>query len=346
MKTTSLLLVICLLFLSSCNNDCPPEPLNNTDIAGFIDGSTGILFTTPDYKQDVLASLEATPHEGLLYKMPVFEIEETQVYLLFEIAEVPDPEQYMGYKHEDDCYEYLFDEFRTELMDIIELNNDNLEDQFILACGDLAGKLDAEEKEKEKNEKGKEQDALKNLEKKKEARKGFKKKLAENGKEKAEAIKAKLNNGDKDGAKEKAGELADESKEDFYFHFGYEFCPDWKFGLDLKYYYTPQPTPIPPEVINEFTKNNIRYKVYKDADCGDEGTPPYFMCYRMSSFDTLLPDPEIWITHEELPRKNCERGTGFCVEQEVVLTLTKHYSDAACTRLIGVYPNKGFACFD
>jgi hypothetical protein len=346
MKTTILIFAIGMLLLFGCNNDCPPEPLTNNDIAGYIDGSTGILFTSPEYREDVLASLDATPHEDLLYKMPVFKIDETQVYLLFEIAEVPDPAQYMGYKQEDDCYKYLFDEFRTELMDLIELNEDNLEDRFILACGDLAGKLDAEEKEKEKNEKGKEQDALQNLEKKNVAKAAFKKKLAENGKEKAGAVKNKLNNGDKEGAKEKAGELADETEQEFYLDFGYDLCPDWNLKLGLKYYYTPQPTPIPPEIINEFTRKNIRYKVYKDADCGDEGTPPYLTCYRWLSTDTLLPDPEIWITHEKLPRKNCERGTGFCVEQEVVLTLTKHYSDAACTRLIAVYPDKGFACFD
>ncbi len=346
MKTTTLLLAVAILFIVSCNNNCPPGPLTNDDIAGYIDGSTGILFTTKTDKKDVLTKLDASPHEGSSYKMPVFEIENQPVYLLFEIAEVDHPGEFINYQHSDYCFQELFIDFENELMEIIERNEANLEDQFIIACGDVIGQIGEEEEAKENIRKGKEKEALDKLKEKKENKKKLKKELAETAKKKGQEAKEALNNGDIDEANEKAKELVDETKYKFNLKYKYDYCDDWQLRLDYDYYWTQTPTTIPPELINEFSKDNIRYKVYKSAKCGDSYTPPYFTCWQWHSLDTLRPAPSIWNTVEELPRKNCERGTAFCVEQEVVIALDKDYSDSLCSRLISVRPVKGFACFD
>jgi len=345
MKTSNQLLAMCLLFLFSCNN-YPPVPLTNDDIAGYIDGSTGILFTTKTDRKDVLANLEASQHEGSLYKMPVFEIENQPVYLLFEVAEVENPDEFINYQHSDYRFQELFIDFENELMDIIERNEANLADQFIIACGDVLGQIGEEEESRENIRKGKEKEALDKLKEKKESKKKLKKELAETAKKKGQEAKEALNNGDKDGAKEKAKELKEEMKFKYFEYFNWDWCPDLDLKLKYGYFYKDLSDTIPPELINEFSKDNIRYKVYKSAKCGDSFTPPYITCWKTLPIDTIRPAPAVWNTIEQLPRKNCERGTAFCVEQEVVIALDKDYSDSLCTRLINVRPIKGFACFN
>ena len=346
MKSHALLLTICIFFILSCKNDCPPDQLTNDDIAGYIDGSTGILFTTKTDRQDVLANLEASPHKGSLYKMPVFEDENNQVYLLFEIAEVDKPGEFINYRRSDICFQELFIDLENELVEIIERNDENLADQFIIACGDALGQIGNQEEANVNVKKGKEQEALDQLKEKKENKKKLKNEIAETAKKKGqEAIEA-LNNNDEEGAKKKAEELKDELKFKYYEYFKWDWCPDMGLKLKYGYFYKDLTDTIPPpELINEFAKDNIRYKVYKSAKCGNSFTPPYFSCWKFEPIDSI-PAPVVWNTVEELPRKNCERGTAFCVEQEVVLALDQTYSDSLCTRLINVKPIKGFACFN
>lgn len=338
-------------FLISCSNnkDCPPVPLGDNEIAGYVDGKINTLFTTEKDKDDVLASLDASPHLGETYKMPVFEVENNQVYLLFNIMEVDQPAAYMNLEYGDYCYASIFNQLEMELYDLIELNEDNLADQFIIACGDAIGEIADKEKEKNaKAKKGEEKDAIKKLKENEKAKKETKKDISKTAKEKGNEAKEKLNNGDKDGAKEKAKELADECKEKvkLKFNFGWEFCEDWEFKLDLGYWWNPVPAEIPPELINSFTKDFIRYRVYKDADCGPGPPTIDFGCWKLGQLDTIPPVRSIWETTEHLPRKVCVRGTGFCVEQEVVIANVKQYSDSLCSRQIHVYPIMGFSCFD
>ena len=346
MRLSSLLLAALTFCFHSCNNDCPPDPLNNDDIAGYIDGSTGILFTTKADRQEVLANLDASPHEGSLYKMPVFEHDNEQVYLLFQVAEVDRPAEFVNYRHSDYCFEELFIDLENELMDIIERNEDNLADQFVMACGDALGQIGKEEEANENIRKGKEQESLDKLKEKKESKNQLKKEITKTAKKKGGEAKDALDNDDKDTAKEKAKELKDEFKDYYREFFRYQWCRDWEFRLMYNNYYKGSNATKPaPELIKEFAKDNIRYKVYKSANCGKSFTPPYITCWKNMPFDSI-PAPIVWNTVEKLPRKNCERGTGFCVEQEVVLALDKDYSDSLCTRLISVKPVKGFACFD
>lgn len=347
MKTTILQLAIAfLLLLQSCENNCPPDPLTENDIAGYIDGSTGILFTTSADRDDVLAQLDATPHDGSLYKLPIYEIDEEQVYLLFEIAEVEMPAIFIDYQFEDYCYEGILMDFEDELLEIIEDNDGNLSDQFIMACGDIIGEIGEKEKANDRLRKGIEQEDLEKLMKKVAKEQALKKKLSEISKKKGDEAKQALNNGDEDGAKEKAKELKEETKLKFTEYLDWNWCDDWKLGMKYPMYYTKKPTVIPPDLIKSFSKDNIRYKVYKSAKCGVSHTPPYFVCWKFQTLDTLRTTPPVWNTVKQLPRKNCERGTAFCVEQEVVVAFDMDYSDSLCERLITVRPVKGFACFD
>lgn len=293
----------------------------------------------------MLENLGANPHEGSLYKMPVFEHENEPVYMLFEVAEVETPSEFLNYRHSDYCFQELFIDLENELMDIIQRNEDNLADQFIMACGDALGQIGEEEEGKENVRKGKEQEALDKLKEKKENKKKLKKEIAETAKKKGQEAKEALNNGDEDSAKEKAEELKDDLKYKYYEYFKWEWCPDWDLGLKYGYFYKDLTNTIPPELINEFSKDNIKYKVYKSAKCGDSYTPASITCWKRRSFSSF-PVPAVWNTTEQLPRKKCVRGTAFCVEQEVVLALNKEYSDSLCTRLINVRPIKGFACFN
>jgi hypothetical protein len=356
MKTKALIFIFLgIILLAACNStNCPPEPLTNSDIAGYLNGSTGILFTTIIDRDPVLENLNATPFEAEkgVFKMPVFMIDETQIYLLFGVKEVKNPSAFINYQASDYCYNQLFQDFKDELMDIIENDEKNLVDRFVFACGKLAGRLEVNEKTKEKNLNGKEKETIEKLGKIDEEIKELIKDLTERGKKKGEEAKEKLENGDKDGAKQKAEELKEEAQQEFHFGFGYRFCEDWDFGLKYgKFWYSPQPTPVPPELINEFSRDNIRYKVYKSARCGESFTPPSFAdCFSLYyiNVDSInpLPQPNIWTTEELLPRKKCERGTGFCVEQEVVVKMIREYSDSLCTRLVNVRQVKDFACFD
>ena len=350
MKTlTSLFLIVLFLAISGCTNpDCPTDPLTNDDITGFIDGSTGILFTTAADKLDVLASLEAEPHTETTYRMPIFEIGEQQVFLIFKVEEVEQPSAYMEYEFVDYCYSAVFQEFENELMELIEMNEENLEDQFIIACGDAMGQIGDDEEEKQQNVKGKEQETLDKLKKNKQAKKELKNELAETAKKKGIEAKQALNNGDKDKAKEKAKELVEESKKKFTLKLDYKFCEDWKFGVEYGYWYTEPEPEIPPELINAFTNQNIRYRVYKSAECGPGPPTLSLICYNSTPIrldSTRPPPPPVWTSQEHLPRDVCRRGTGFCVEQEVVYLIERDYSDSLCNRLINVRPYKDFACF-
>ena len=352
MKTTASVFLIALsILMQNCKStECPPDPLSANDIAGYIDGSTGILFTTTTNKENVLTSLNATPHEEGTYKMPVFEIDEQQVYLVFRTAEVEQPFQYIDYRFSDYCYNSIFLDFENELMELIELNEENMTAQFIIACGDVVGQLDDNEKEKEKNIKGKEKEALENLKKKEENKRELKKELSEMAKKKGDEAKQALNNDDKEGAKEKAKELVDETKFRFNLKYNYDFCDEWNLKLDYGFYWTADTTVIPPDLINEFSNANIRYKVYKNAECGPGPPTIGFTCFQFTPFlfDSIRPPPPppaIWTTQEHQFRDVCQRGKGFCVEQEVVILIEKDYSDSLCTRLVNVRPINGFACF-
>ena len=130
-----------------------------------------------------------------------------QVYLVFRISEVDQPSNYVDYQYTDYCYGEVFQTYENELLELVDLNDENLEDQFIIACGDALGKLGDKEEAKEKNMKGKEKEALDKLQKKKQNKKDLKKELAETAKQKGKEAKEALNNDDKEGAKEKAKEL-------------------------------------------------------------------------------------------------------------------------------------------
>ena len=128
MKTiVSIFLFMLMVLMQSCTtNECPPDPLVESDIAGYIDGSTGVLFTTSVDKDAVLESLNAVPHDDATYRFPVFEIGDQQVYLVFQVAEVEHPSQFVNYHYSDYCYGGLFREYENELMELIELNEENL----------------------------------------------------------------------------------------------------------------------------------------------------------------------------------------------------------------------------
>jgi len=278
--------------------------------------------------------------------MPVFIIDETQVYMIFDVEEVDNPSEFLHFQYDDYCYADILNDFENELLELIETDDENIENQIIIACGDVLGEISNKENNKEKNIKGKEKEALEKLKEKKQEENALKKELAETAKEQAEKVKEALDNGDKNGAKEKAKELVDKTKEKLYLHFNYPNCEDWNFGMGYGQYWTPNPTEIPPDLINQFSHDNIRYKVYKNAKCGPGPPTIAFQCYRHGILDSVNPPPPIWMTEEYLPRKVCERGSGFCVEQEVVIELIKEYSDDSCKRLINVKPVKDFACFD
>jgi hypothetical protein len=344
-STTISLLIGLIIMLAGCESNCPPDPLSNDDIAGFIDGTTGILFTTAEDREDVLSSLSASPHDETTWRMPIFDLEEQTVYLVFRIAEVESPYQYMDYAFDDYCFDNIFFELETELLDLVELNEGNLQDQFILACGDAVGKIGEKADEQARNVKGKENDALEKLKKNKKNKAKLKKDMAKAAKEKGGEAKAALNNGDEETAKKKAKELAEETKWKFDLHFDYDWCDDWKFKLDFGYTWSEEPV-TPPALINEFTHQNIRYKVYKNAECGPGPPTMSFICYNYTPPDTLRPNvPPVWTTQEYLTRDVCTGGNGFCVEQEVVYLLEKDYSDSTCRRLINVRQYKDFACF-
>lgn len=342
MKATIYLFAMAMLFvLQSCMNDCPPEPLNNDDLAAYIDGSTGILFTTPEDKEDVLSSLDATLHERDIYKMPVINYDNKEVYMLFTVSEVSTPAAYTNFRIPEPLTD-PFKDFENELIDILERNKPNVADAFVTTCGDFVGKLGEMEENKVKNGKGNLKEKTKKLQEKKEAKDKIRDELIETAKEKGIEAKQKLDNADKEGAKEKAKELKEKVEEKYDEYYDYDFGYKWKqkWGLKL-YYYPPDPKP---DLFIDTVKNNIKIKVYRNAECG--GKPPIytFECQKMAPMFPLNPDEAIWVTRKQDQYTTCKRGKGYCVEQEVVVAIEYIYTDPACKFMIDVNPEKKFAC--
>lgn len=342
-KTSFFPAFILLISLFSCiKKEAPPE-LGAENVAGFLNTQVGILFTTATDQADVLAKLEAKPAEEGMFAMPIMEHEGKTVWYTFQVSQVEKPWEYLGYVIEDICMDQVFFDFESQVDDLIEGAVPNLGDQIVMACGDLVGDLEEEVKEKTPEERLKEQQ---------EKLREFSERLLEMGRELGRAAEEALKQQDADAAKEKGKELAKNAKREFSLDLDYCLDKDWNFGFGWRYGYEFQEE-LPPELIQEFSKNFVRYKVYKEATCG-VGPPTMARNCSMElplmlpgdSLSKPIPMPTRWVTDEYYERKVCRIGKGFCVEQEVVIGLSKVYSDPNCTRMIHVRSFKGFSCFD
>ncbi|OOG74898.1 hypothetical protein [Algoriphagus sp. A40] len=334
------LAVILILSLFSCSKKEIKTELTSEDLAGYLDTHSGILFTTSADKSDVLTKLQAKPFEGELYTLPILEHEGKTVLYIFQLAEVERPWEFQDYKPTDICMDEVFQDFENQISSLINRNVPNLKDQIILACGKLAGDL-----EEGLNGQGP-------MEKDKEKLDEFKGKLLKNGQEKGEAAEKALKEGDPEAAKKEGEELNEEAKDEYYRDL--DFCKEklWDFSFRMRYKFEFNEE-IPAELINEFERDFIRYKVYKSAACQDGPATLARICTQefplLIGRDTLnrpIQLPPRWISEEYFARKVCRIGNGFCVEQEVVIGSGKVYSDANCTRLINIREYKGFSCFD
>lgn len=180
----------------------------------------------------------------------------------------------------------------------------------------------------------------------------FERKFLENGQEKGGDVEKALEEGDPEAAKKEREELKEKAKDDYYFDLDYCKGKKWDLGLrfQLKFGVNEE---LPPELINEFEKDFIRYKVFKDASCLDGPSTLARICAEdmpmLFGVDTLNRPVRIsprWISEEFFARKACRIGSGFCVEQEVVIGTAKVYSDDNCSRLINIRQYRGFSCFD
>ena len=336
----ALVLTVCLW---SCAKKEMQTELSSNNLAGYLDTHSGILFTTAADQSDVLTKLQAKPEGDGLYAMPIMTHEGKTVLYIFQVTEVENPSEYQAFIPVDICMDEVFFDFEKQIVSLIDQKVPNLKDRILMACGGLLG--DLEEKVLKDIPKAERKKELEKLD-------VFRKKMLENGQEKGAAAEEALKQEDLEAAKKEGGALNEKAREDYYLDLDY--CRDklWNFGLGVRLRYELNEE-IPPEVINEFERDFIRYKVYKDASCQDGPATMARICTQelplllgRDSLNRPIRMPLRWVSDEYFARKVCRIGSGFCVEQEVVIGAGKVYSDAGCTRLINIRQYKGFGCFD
>lgn len=344
--------IILLACLWSCIKKEIKKELTSEDLAGYLDTKAGILFTTVADKSDVLAKLQAKPYEEEFYTMPILEVAGKTVLYIFQVEEVERPFDFQDFKPVDICRDGVFQEFEYQITSLIDQNVPYLKDQILMACGKLAGDLEDGLDDQAPLVRGKEKEILEKRQQDKEKLNEFREKLLKNGQEKGEAAEQALKDGDPEAAKKQGEDLKEEAQKEYNWDF--DFCKErfWNFKLGARYMYDFNEE-IPPELINEFINDHIKYKVYKSAECKEGPATMAKICTQevivllgMDSLNKPIQIPPKWVSDEYFPRKVCRIGTGLCVEQEVVIGTGKVYSDANCTRLIDIRNYKGFSCFD
>ncbi|MCT4624756.1 MAG: hypothetical protein N4A46_14135 [Schleiferiaceae bacterium] len=356
MKLKYLLLLSSIILLFTACKDAETTEIKilqkptMKNVAGYLDNSSFTLFTTEENREEVLKSMNASNYEKEIFKIPVFELEGEQVYMLFRITEVDEPGAFVNAKA-NDCNSLIFDELALNLQSMVDNEAIDLSDGFIYACGDAIGKLKGKIR---KEAADKALNGLKNknesdLERAKELDRKLKEvvnELLEMVKEAAEQAEQDRRNGDKEAAKEKAKKLAKDTEEKVELELEWDwnkFCPD--YGLGLGYAYD---LPVRADSSNMLTdtiiNSGIRYVTYKDAECGgieptiDFGCRP-FVWTAYGRTRTLY-----YYKHVEMEKRLCYKGTGFCTEQEVVVTQYQRFSDSNCSRMTDISGIKGFSC--
>ena len=345
----ALLLLISILF-TNCTGDCPECPISTelvnpmTDMAGYLDGNLGALFTTSKDKTAVLDALNAEALEDGNYQIPIEGILDEPFTMCFSIYEVDNPYGYMNFDPYNACFEDILLSLESSLDDIIEGDWEDLDNDIILATGAALGQLEfnINDDNDERIGNGKKEDAKKANDNLKEVKKETKK----DAKEAAEKIKEKLEQNDKDGAKEEKKKLTYKLKEKWTLKLKFDYDKPW-CDSELYPYYKGSFYCIPevPELLKTFIKQGIRYKVFKDADCNTVENPTFtFPCTEDIHLDSIRIRPRTYSKSDPQPSKSCIKGTSFCVEQEVIISIQKIYSDKDCVSLIDLNYTKGYSC--
>ena len=348
MKYNILILIMTMLLIISCSKKCPDCPTADNalnpieDLAGYLDGESQMLFTTATAKNEVLNALNAEELSEGNYQLPVDDILAQPFMMCFRLMEVESPYSYINASFSNACFENVLLSLHDDLNKIIDGDLLDLENDILLATGDALGQLTMEVGDDNENRirDGRQKDAEQTKEKLKEVKEETK----EEAKEATDKIKDQLEQDDKDGAKEEGKEFVLKLKYKWSLGLKWDLDYQWCDDEDLDGIWPwdeqkPICEPGLPDLIKEFVKNKIRYKVYSNAKCNTVDNPTItWPCSKRGG------RPATYFKTEPVPSRNCIRGANFCVEQEVIVEIAKIYSDSLCTRLIGLDSSKGFSC--